>query len=55
MKKEFCNVKISETEKGYCFEVEGEEIKSRVKQAMESCCSKDSMKDRFRSCCSSDK
>ncbi len=53
MKKECCNVKVSETDNGYCVEVEGEEVKSKVKEVMEHCCSKDQMKNWFPSCCSS--
>ncbi len=53
MKKECCNVKVSETDNGYCVEVEGEEVKSKVKEVMGNCCSKDQMKNWFPSCCSS--
>ena len=55
MKKECCNVKVSETDKGCCFEVEGEEVKSKAKEVKENCCSKDSMNKWFQSCCSSGK
>ncbi len=55
MKKECCNVKVSETDKGYCVEVEGEEVKSKVREVMDNCCSKESMKNWFQSCCSSGK
>jgi hypothetical protein len=55
LKKECCNVKVSETDKGFCVEVEGDEVKSKVKEVMENCCSKDSKKNWSHSCCPSDK
>ncbi|UCH81799.1 MAG: hypothetical protein JSW20_04035 [Nitrospiraceae bacterium] len=53
MKKDCFNIKISETDKGYNVEVEGEQVKSKVKDVMENCCSKEYMKNWFQSCCSS--
>jgi len=53
LKKECLNIKISETDNGYNVQVEGEQVKSKVKDVMENCCSKESMKNWFQSCCSS--
>jgi hypothetical protein len=55
MKKDVCNIKISETEEGFCVNIEGENVKSKCKEVMENCCSKDMMKNWFQSCCSSEK
>jgi hypothetical protein len=55
MQKECCNIKVSETEKGFSIEVEGDSVKERCKEMMESCCSKDTMKNFFQSCCPPEK
>lgn len=50
MKKECCNIKISETEKGFCLEVEGDEVKDKCKTVFSNCCSGEMIK-KFQSCC----
>jgi len=51
MKKECCNIKVSETDNGYCVEIEGENVKGKCKEVMENCCSGDMIKNWSRSCC----
>ncbi len=53
MKKECCNIKVSETEKGFTFEVEGDDVKEKCQSIMENCCSGEKMKNFFKSCCDS--
>ena len=55
MKKECCNIKVSETDKGFNVEIEGEDVKSKCKEVIENCCTKDNIKDLFQSCCGSKK
>ncbi len=55
MKKECCNIKVTETDNGYTLEVEGDEVKEKCKEVMESCCTKDNIKNWFQSCCGSNK
>ncbi len=38
MKKECCNIKVTEKEDGYQIEVTGEDIKEKCKTILESCC-----------------
>lgn len=54
MEKECCNIKVTETEKGFRIEVAGEEIKDKCKSIMENCC-KDSKswQEFFKNCCPS--
>lgn len=55
MEKECCNIKVTETENGYRFEVTGEEIKDKCKSIMEECCTDGkSWKELFKNCCSSE-
>jgi hypothetical protein len=51
MKKECCTIRVSETDKGYCVEIEGENVKSHCKEMMENCCTGDMMKNWPQSCC----
>ncbi len=55
MNKECCNIKVNETEKGFCVEVEGEDVKSKCKELMDNCCTKDNISNFFQSCCSGEK
>ena len=51
MEKECCDIKFSETEKGYRIEITGEDIKTRCKPFFENCCSPDYLKKCFEKCC----
>jgi len=51
VKKECCTIKVSETDSGYCVEIEGENIKTRCQDMMENCCSSGMMKNWFHACC----
>ena len=51
MKKECCNFKVAETEKGFCIEIEGENIKEKCKQMFENCCTVEKKEDSGKSCC----
>lgn len=51
MKKECCTIRVSETDKGYSIEIEGENVKSHCKDVMENCCTGNTMKNWFQSCC----
>ena len=55
MKKECCNIKVNETDTGFTIEVEGEDVKSKCKEVMENCCTKDNIKSWPHSCCSGEK
>ena len=55
MKKECCNIKVSETDNGFNVEIEGENVKSKCKEVIESCCTGDNIKNMFQSCCGSKK
>ncbi len=37
MDKDCCNIKVTETQKGYRFEISGKEIKDKCKAFMEKC------------------
>jgi hypothetical protein len=50
MEKECCNIKCTETEKGYRVDIEGEKVKEKIKEATDQCCSGDMMKNAFKSC-----
>ncbi len=51
MKKDCCNIKVTETEKGYRVEVTGDEVKTKCKEILEKC-GKDniSCSEFFKSC-----
>lgn len=51
MKKDCCNIKVTETENGYNLEITGDDIKEKCKSILENCCSGDKKKDSGRSCC----
>jgi hypothetical protein len=55
MEKECCNIKFTETDKGYCVDIEGEKVKEKIEVAADHCCSGDMMKNVFKSCCGSKK
>ena len=55
MKKECCNIKVNETDKGFSVEVEGEDVKSKCKEVIENCCTQDNIKNLFKSCCEAKK
>ncbi len=52
MEKECCNVKFSETEKGFRIDVIGEKIKEKCKSMMENCCGESKTWQEFlKNCC----
>ena len=51
MKKECCNIKVTETDKGFQIEIEGEHVKEKCKTVFENCCSDENIKNCFESCC----
>lgn len=51
MKKECCNFKVSETDKGFQIEIEGENVKEKCKTMFDNCSCEDSFKNFFESCC----
>jgi hypothetical protein len=51
MEKECCNIKFTETDKGYRVDIEGENVKEKIKETTDQCCSGDMMKNIFTSCC----
>jgi hypothetical protein len=55
MEKECCNIKFTETDKGYRVDIEGEKVKEKIEEAADHYCSGDMMKNVFKSCCGSKK
>ncbi len=54
MDKNCCNIKVTETQKGYCFEITGKEIKDKCKAFVEKCCAGGKPWEEFiKKCCSS--
>ncbi len=54
MEKDCCDVKVTEIENGYRFEITGEEIKDKCKSIMGKCCTDSkSWKEFFKNCCPS--
>lgn len=52
MKKECCNIKVSEIDEGVRIEITGKDIGEKAKALMEKCCGKDMpWKDLFKDCC----
>jgi hypothetical protein len=51
--KDCCNIKVTETEKGYRIEVTGEKIKEKCGAFIENCCSDENIKKCFEACCGS--
>ncbi len=51
MGKDCCNIKVTETEKGYSNEVTGEDIKDKYKSILDNRCSQEKIKKHFESCC----
>lgn len=51
MGKDCCNIKVTETEKGYSIEVTGEDIKDKCKTILNNCCSHETINKHFESCC----
>ncbi len=51
MKKGCCDIKVTETDKGFQIVIEGEDVKEKCKTVFENCCSEDSLKSCFESCC----
>lgn len=55
MKKDCCNINVTEIDKGFQIVIEGEDVKEKCKTVFEKCCSEDSLKSCFESCCGSHK
>ncbi len=52
MKKDCCDIKVTEINDGYRIEITGQEVKGKCKSIMETCCSDGaSWKELFKSCC----
>jgi hypothetical protein len=51
MKKDCCNIKVTETDKGFQIMIEGEDVKEKCKTMFDNCCSNEKMKSCFESCC----
>lgn len=51
MKKDCCNIKVTETENGYTIEISGEGVKEKCKSTFENCCSQENIKKCFEKCC----
>ena len=53
MEKDCCNIKVTEIENGYRFEITGKDIKDKCKSIMKNCCPDDkSCMEFFKDCCS---
>lgn len=53
MKKECCDVKVSELENGYTVEITGDDVKEKCKDIFDNCCSGKNLKKIFQECCGS--
>ncbi len=54
MEKECCNINVTETKNGYCFEIKGKEIKNKCKSIIEKCCKGGKpWEEFFKNCCPS--
>ena len=51
MGKDCCNIKFTETDKGFQVEIEGDDVKEKCKTVFENCCSDENIKSSFGSCC----
>ncbi len=51
MEKQCCSVNVTELEKGYRFEITGDDLKEKCKAAFENCCTVENMKKHFSGCC----
>ncbi len=54
MKKECCNVKVTEVDNGYRVDITGDDIKEKCKTIIENCNCEEKIKKCFETCCGSE-
>lgn len=50
MKKDCCDIKVSEVENGYAIEITGEGVKEKCKTFFKDCCTEQNLRKCFQAC-----